>query len=125
MRTTAVASLMMSLAVPLQLYAQDSVVGKYSGSVSRATVKGEMQVGLDLVIASVDNGAVKGSATSYAKNCGGAFPIEGTYVGNSMDIKSTASFGSAGDCALHLLLRAEGNKLVGETGNGRPVQLSK
>lgn len=125
MKGICVAGLVVLLAVPLHLHAQDSPVGKYSGTFTVPTLTGDRQIGLELTIASVEGGKVKGAARSYSRSCGGDFPVEGTYEGSKLEIRSTAKFGPAGDCSFRMRLTVEGNKLVGETGGGRPIQLSK
>lgn len=107
------------------VYAQDSLVGKWSGSFSIQTSRGEIKVGVELTIASVENGKVKGTATSYSKSCGGQYEMQGTYQDDKLALKSANKSGGAGDCWFGLKLTVDGNKLVGTTGVGSPIQLSK
>jgi hypothetical protein len=112
-------------------YAQDSLVGTYKGSftVPSHQGKGSRQIGVQLVIASVENGVVKGTATNYGfgqgGSCAGDYPMEGKYDGNKLEMKSTAKSGRAGDCSFNLNVVQKGNKLVGTTNRDRPIRLSK
>jgi len=107
-------------------YAQESLVGTYTGSYTvPVSGYGPQQVGMQLIIASVENGVVKGAATVYRLSCKGNYPMEGKYDGNKLVMKSTAKGGVAGDCIIALNVVQEGNKLVGKTGSGAPLQLSR
>ncbi len=103
------------------VHAQDSLIGKYSGTYT-ATTAGR-QWGLDLNIISVDNGTVKGTALRYGRECRGDFQLEGTYKENQLVLRSNAG-GAAGDCRVDLRLVSEGNNLKGTMGSF-PIQLSK
>lgn len=109
-------------------YGQDSLVGTYKGSYTVSTRMGDVQIGLQLVIASVENGIVKGTATTSGTSydpCRGNYPMEGKYDGNNLVLRATAKGGAAGDCSFGLNVARVGNKLVSKTGGGRPIELSK
>jgi len=105
------------------LHAQDSLIGKYSGTYTRITSTGEQRYGLELTIASLEDGKVKGTAVRNGRDCRGDFPVEGTYKGNNLVLKSGKGSGTE-DCTANLRLVAEGNKLKGTMGKA-PVELSK
>ena len=121
---TKVATLAIFLGSTCQLlYAQDSLIGKYSETYTRNTNKGEQRYGLELNIESSENGVVKGTAIRNGRDCRGAFPVEGTFKDNRLELKSGKVSG-AEDCTANLRLAAEGNKLKGTMGNAA-VELSK
>ena len=117
------------LSVAASAYAQDALVGKYTGSYALAVRDKEITVRLTLVIASVEDGVVKGTATTASSGsrppCDGDYPMAGKYEGNKLQLHATQKGGRTGDCSLALNLTVEGNKLVGTTGTGSQVQLSK
>ena len=109
-------------------YAQDSLVGTYTGSYRFAGRGTGMprELGIKLIITSVENGVVKGTATNYSGGpCSGDYPMAGNYDGNKLVMKATAKGGRAGDCSFALDVAQEGNKLEGKTGSGQPLHLSK
>ena len=110
-------------------YAQDSLVGTYKGNFTVPSNIGDIQIGVQLIIASVEDGVVKGTLTQYGFGSGGAcagnYPMEGKYDGNKLVMRATAKGGRAGDCGFGFDVVQEGNKFVGKTGSGRPIQLSK
>jgi hypothetical protein len=103
--------------------AQGAPSGTYSGTHS-ANI-GNKTSGLSLVIDGVEGELVKVTATSSSRHCGGTFPMEGTLKGNKLTLSATAGHGQGGGCRLRLNLSVEGNKLIGTTGGGGPVELSK
>jgi hypothetical protein len=109
--------------------AQDGLVRTYNGTRTVQSRAGEAQVGMQLVVDSADNGVVKGTAKISARNrattCAGDYPMEGTYQENTLKLKTIEKGGVAADCGLILNLKHEGNKLVGTTGNGLAINLSK
>jgi hypothetical protein len=132
-RLVLVSFLAASLGNSTYLYAQDSLVGTYTGGF---TPSGELasarQVGVALVIASEEGGVVKGTAkltSSWSTSgCSGEYPMAGKYQGGKLVMRNTAKGGSSGDCDFSFNVTREGNKLVGATGTtgkGSPLQLSK
>ena len=107
------------------VYAQESLSGRYTGYFVANTRVGTQAVGLTLVIDSVVDGAVKGTATNYAKVCRGDFPMEGKLQGDKLELRSIAKGGPAGDCSLEWSLNVEGNKLVGTGRGGNAITLSR
>lgn len=108
---------------PLVLNAQDSLIGKYTGSYERRTNRGDERYGVELNIVSVENGIAKGTAVRNGRQCPGTYPVEGTVKDNRLELKSGKG-GTADDCAANFRLVAEGNKLKGTMGS-TPVELSK
>ena len=130
MKVVAAMAFAVLVSVVAGVYAQDALPGRYTGTYAFLGGSKENTVRLTLVIASVEGGIVKGTATNEGstgrKNpCGGDYPMEGKYEGNKLQLKSTEKGGRVGDCGLSLNLTVEGNKLVGTTGAGYKVQLSK
>ena len=111
-------------------YAQESVVGTYTGSYTQPTNSkyGDTTVNVQLIIASVENGVVKGTAKLYSTarfKCPGDYPMEGNYDGNKLVMKAMTKGGPTGDCTFSFNVAQVGNKLIGSTGLDRPIQLSK
>ena len=107
--------------------AQESLIGKYTGSYASTTRNGNtIQRGVELTIVSVDNGVVKGTAEVTRRgSCSGAYPMEGKLEGKTLVMRSTEKGGSASDCSFRLKATHEGNKLVGTVGQGSALELSK
>ena len=110
------------------VFAQQSLVGKYSGAYISTTNHGDERQGLTLEITSVDGEIVKGKAvrTARGKNvrCNGEYPVEGPVKGNELSLKSTEKGGRTEDCRVNLKLTVESNKLVGTMGQHKAT-LSK
>ena len=111
------------LAVSVPALAQNSLVGTYSGS---QPLKNNKTAGVRLVIDSVDNGVVKGTASRYQKGaCNGDYPVEGTLKDDNLVMKAIEKGGSAGDCNFKLNVKVVGDRLVGTGINDNPIELSK
>ena len=110
--------------------AQDSsLVGKYSGDFQG----GRSVTGIVLNIKSIEDGVVKGTVERFTSGrgmhgtgaaCTGEFPVEGTYKGNALQVRSVEKGGRADDCGVNLRMQVEGNKLVGTFGKNN-LTLSK
>jgi hypothetical protein len=98
------------------VFAQESLVGKYTGNYEVATPRGNFRVGVTLVIDGVEDGKVKGAATLHQGNCRGDYPLEGTVKDEVIGLRSTAKGGPAGDCGFGFKGKVEGNRLVGNMG---------
>ncbi len=112
------------------VHAQESLIGKYTGTFTyTGGSSGPRQLGLELDVATEDNGVVKGVVRlTTAGPCAGTYPMAGKLQDNKLIMRSTAKSGAAGDCSFSFNAVREGNKLVGTTGtrgDGRPLQLSK
>jgi hypothetical protein len=126
MRNLAIACVTVTLLSSGLAYAQDTLIGKYTGSVTYPGKRGDTQLGLELVIESIESGSVKATADYFTGGkCAGQYPMVGRYAGNKLQLKSTEKVGRAADCGLILNLAVEGNKLLGTTYGGHRVQLSK
>ena len=112
--------------------AQDLSKGRYTGSYPQRTASGERPVGLVLVIDNVQAGVVTATATTTfqahgagSPPCSGEYQMEGKYTDNKLRLRSKSTTARGSDCRLSLNLSANGDKLVGTTGGGAPVNLSK
>lgn len=101
-------------------YAQESLLGKYSGSSTVADGGRSLTRGAVLTITSVENGVVKANYTVASRRCSGEIPMEGTLREDKLHLASVAQGGRAGDCSRTLNLIVKDNTLV-----GRDIQLSK
>jgi hypothetical protein len=117
--TGAGAPLQLSLEAEPGPSAPHPLVGRYRGSM-RVYEPLHVYAGLDLIITSVNElGFVKGKATSYARRpCTGDFDMRGRYQNKEVRMRTIE-----GPCAIGLDLKDEGNRLVGTTGRGEPVEL--
>ena len=108
--------------------AQQTLLGKYSGSFMQATSLGDVSTGLTLEILTVEGDTVKGKAVRMAEgtrvSCAGEYPVEGKVKGDALELIATEKGGPAGDCPMTFRLTVEGSKLVG-TMNNFKTQLSK
>ena len=104
------------LSYPAVVHAQDSLIGKYSGSYTATTVV-TYTVGVTLEISSVDGGKVTGVATLAMRGaCNGQYPIAGFYKGDQIGVRATQKGGPAGDCDFGFRGKREGDTLVGTIG---------
>ena len=107
-------------------FAQQTLLGTYSGSYSATTFSGSnpIEVRLTLDITSLEDGIVKGKGMNYSRPCYGEYPLEGILKGNELKLDATRKGGPAGDCGMSLRLTVDGNKLVGTMGKWN-ARLSK
>lgn len=125
MRTFAALGLAAGMAASQCLLADGLEPGKYTGSMTKMTNRNIQQWGVAVLIESVEDGVVKGVATRYQGNCRGDVPIQGRLEGNTLKLRESSKGGPAGDCGFRATLTVEGNKLVGTTGAGEPMEVSR
>jgi hypothetical protein len=118
----AVFALLLGVVVPAG--AQGEVTGKYSGSLVAQYLGRDAEVGLAMVISSVEDGRVKGVATMGGQACAGDYPFEGTLKGSEIAVRSNTKGGRAGDCTFAMRGTIEGNRITGTAGRF-PLQLAK
>src|SRR4051812_8908575 len=104
------------LTVSAAAVAQDSLKGTYNGSFDVNTPIGLQKYGVTMVIDSVDDGKVKGTATYQRGSCRGDYPIEGFVKADTIGVRSTTKGGTAGDCTFGFRGKIDGNRLVGNMG---------
>jgi hypothetical protein len=97
-------------------FAQASIAGTYNGDYEVYGSGGQRRFGITLVINSVEDGKVKGSATLHQGSCRGEYPVEGTVKDDVIGVRSTAKGGTAGDCSFGFKGKVDGNRLVGNMG---------
>ena len=115
------------------VFAQQTLLGKYSGSFVQTSQRGDLSTGITLEILSVDGDSVAGKAIRAPRagggrsTCHGEYPVEGKVKGDTLELRGTEkgikAIG-AGDCQMTLRLTVDGNKLVGTINNSK-AQLSK
>lgn len=103
--------------------AQESLLGKYSGSYERKTTRGEQHYGVELTLESIENGVVKGKVVRHGRQCPGSYPIEGTLRESALNLRSGKG-GTTDDCSANLRLKVEGDKLRGTIGS-TPIELAR
>lgn len=111
--------------------AQQTLVGKYSGTFMQKTKYGDKPASITLDITSVEDGKVIATAVRFGGGgtggCAGTYKMQGTHQDNNVDITAVEKSGSAGDCGMRLQLVASDNKLTGKFGEQgeRDITLSK
>ena len=86
------------------------------------------EIGVDLVIERVENGDVTATLTQYniraeaAGACNGKLPMKGFYRNNRLRLFGKNG-GNSGNCGLAFQAAREGDKLVGTTRQGFPIEL--
>jgi hypothetical protein len=109
--------------------AQQTLLGKYSGTYSFVDFRGDVVTGISLEILGVDGDkvsakAVRASGSQRGRSpCVGEYQLEGKVKGDALVLKSITS-PAAGDCSLNMTLTVDGNRLVGTINKGN-AQLSK
>lgn len=101
--------------LPLAAGAQDSLVGTYNASYTSTGIQSTLQ-SLTIVIASVEDGRVKGTGTRHDRACAGEYPLEGSLKGDQIRLRATKKGGPAGDCTFGFAGKVEGGALVGKYG---------
>jgi len=102
--------------------AQESLVGKYSGTLLLPTQsRGIVPLPISLEITNAADGKLQGkanrSSSAWAgQGCAGEYKLAGTYEGSKLDMRATELGGPAKDCPMRLRLIAEGRKLKGKMG---------
>jgi hypothetical protein len=82
-------------------------------------------------VESVSDGLIKGKVIRTIQrlgqggsNCSGTYVVEGKQADGSVRLRTIEKGGAAGDCAINLVVKVEGNKLIGKL-NGLDAELSK
>ena len=111
------------------VHAQQSLVGKYSGSAAIMAKTGSAtNIGVNVEITSADNGRLQGSAIIFGKRCPSAYAIEGTVDGGNLKFNMVGGNENLGCGVARFEVVAEGDKLAGKMsydGAMRDVKLSK
>jgi len=108
------------------LAARAEVSGSYSGSYELQTRNGVRNVGVKLDVLEVKGENVKAKVLMSANDaCSGEYPMAGKLKKAHLTLHSTQKSGRAGDCTFSLSGDFEGDKLVGKTGGGRTLILTK
>ena len=124
----------MVLALPLSVLAEptadeQALLGTYKGHMHMDS-RMMTEVGMDLVIEHAEGGFVTATLTQYNKRveaggaCNGKFPMKGTFRANKLRLR-TKTGGDAGNCPFGFEAVKEGDKLIGRTGRGAQIELSK
>lgn len=125
MKRLALALFILPIALGTNSYAEESLLGTYRGSFQGGKNNNKTN-GVSLIIESVENGIVKGTATRFQKGaCNGDYLMEGELSGKTLTMKSTEKGGRLEDCSFGINVTQDGNTLVGKTHKGQPIQLSK
>ena len=111
-------------ALSVQVSAQESLAGTYKGDYEVYGSGGQRRFGLTLVIDSVEDGKVKGTATLHQGACRGEYPVEGSVKDGVIGVRATQKGGSAGDCGFGFKGKVDGNRLIGNMGK-YPVEFRK
>lgn len=102
--------------------AQELRLGKYTGSYFPPHFQ---EVTIVLSIMAVDGGKVTGtgerqvtfqSGKQARAGCIGEFPLAGTVIASTVDLRSAQKWGPAGDCEFRLRGEVSGGKIRGKVG---------
>jgi hypothetical protein len=115
MKSLALVAFSIGCSLPLAVGAQDSLVGTYNASYTSTGIQSTLQ-SLTIVIASVEDGRVKGTGVRHDKACGGEYPLEGSIKGDQLRVRATKKGGPAGDCSFGFAGKIEGNTITGKWG---------
>ncbi len=107
-------------------FAQDGIVGKYTGmmEVGRASGGPTRHDTVYLVIHKVDAGIVEGTATLGARGCGDV-AVNGVLDGSKLTLHHSAKGEAKQGCGVNWELTVAGNKLEGKTKSGNTLRFSK
>ncbi|MHB1427544.1 MAG: hypothetical protein ACYCVW_02475 [Rhodocyclaceae bacterium] len=112
-----------AMTMAMSAYSQDTILGTYSGS---ASLRNNKTAGIRLLIDSVENGVVKGTASRFQRgSCNGDYPVEGALKDGNLIMKASEKGGPAADCNFKLNVKVIGEKLVGTWIGDQPIELSK
>jgi hypothetical protein len=115
-------------ALSIPAYAQETLVGKWSGSYlyvgNLGGTTAPANIGVELEITSVEGNVVKGLAKQFSRICGGEYPLSGKLDGNNLGMVSAPNMGPTGDCRFGFRAVVDGSKMTGKVGN-YDLQLSK
>lgn len=100
--------------------------GKYSGNYEIQSRTGPVTASVVVDIKEVTKDKVTATSTvNGTGGCDGDVPMEGKFTKGTLSLKSTQKYGRAGDCTFNFKVKPEGDKLVGKTGGGRDLTLSR
>ena len=124
---TAGGFVLMLLLASLVHAGESSLVGRYTGTFQvQDNYTPNRILGLTLVIKKVTEGKVEATGQVHARGpCHTPFPMVGTLKGNQLQLQTVRHEGQDSDCPAVVKLTVDGSKLVGTTGGGLPVRLSK
>ena len=76
------------------VFAQQTLLGKYSGSFMQTASRGDINIGITLEILSVDGDIVTGKAIrsqggAGRSSCHGEYPVEGKVKGDALSLRAT------------------------------------
>ena len=124
MRTSAAILLTGLLLVSAGASADDSLVGRYNGSVTTEGINARVW-GVTIVITSVEGGVIHGTGIREDPNCRGEYPLRGKRRGNRIGVRSIQKGGPAGDCGFGFRGTVEDGALVGKFLGKRDIELRK
>jgi hypothetical protein len=105
------------------LYAQQGLLGTYTGTFRERGGEYPVRVSAILEITSAENGKLAGKLKFSSASCSGDYVIDGAYQDSKLEMLT--SEGAVRGCGKDkLVLVAQGNKLVGKYG-ANEIELSK
>ena len=84
----------MAVSLAAGVQAQESILGTYSGSFTVPSMKGDLQLGLELVITAVKDGIADGTAKIHQGPCAGDYVMQGKLEGDSLQMQATTKGGA-------------------------------
>jgi len=106
---------------------ESSIVGRYTGTFqAQDNYMPGRTIGMTLVIQKVADGKVEATGQLHARGpCFAQFPMAGALKGNQLQLQTVRPAGKDSDCPMVLRMTVDGSQLVGTSGRGLPVRLSK
>jgi hypothetical protein len=114
-------------AISSSAFAQENLVGKWGGNyIFRGSIRGDVTIGLDLEITSVEGNVVKGVLRNYSnRGCNGEFQMVGKLDGNELGMRATEAAGPNADCKMGFRATVDGTKMTGKLGSMHDLNLNK
>lgn len=124
MRTSAATFLTGLLLIAASASADDSILGRYNGSVSTEGIVAKVWA-VSIVITSVEGGVVEGIGIRQDPGCRGEYPLRGKLRGNRIGVRAIKKGGPAGDCGFGFRGTVQDGALVGKYLGKRDMELRK
>ena len=124
MKTSAATLLTGLLLIAAGASADDSIVGRYNGSVSTEGINSRVWA-VSIVITSVEGGVIKGTGIREDPGCRGEYPLRGKLRGNRIGVRAIEKGGPAGDCGFGFRGTVQDGALVGKYLGKRDLELRK
>ena len=104
--------------------AEDSIVGRYNGSITSEGINARTW-SVSILITSVEGGVITGTGIRDDPACRGEYPLRGKLRGNHIGVRAIQKGGPAGDCGFGFRGTVQDGALVGKYLGKRDLELRK